>query len=374
VNDRSASDVDDFEDLFDNAPCGYISADGHCRIRRANKTLCDWLGLTCEEVAGRHFSDLLSVGGKLFYETHFAPMLRMHGAFQEVALDLETRGRRKLPVIVNAVEQRDGDGRPRAVRITLFAATERRRYERNLLSAKASAEQAVTREQETGELREQFIAVLGHDLRNPLAAITAGIRILQREPLSDRSRKVVGLMEGSAVRASVLIDNVLDFARGRLGGGIGLSLERNKPLARVIEQVVAELRSISPHSEIRVAIDIADHVVADHVRIGQLVSNLLGNALTHGAKDRPVTLDARTKDGTFELSVANGGEPIPADNLASLFRPFSRGEGGASQPGLGLGLHIASEIAKAHGGTLTASSSQEETRFTLRMPVQPDES
>lgn len=114
---------------------------------------------------------------------------------------------------------------------------------------------------------------------------------------------------------------------------------------------------------------IADPVDCDRSRVGQLVSNLLGNALTHGAPDQPVKVFAATENGIFELWIANAGAPIPEAAMANLFQPFFRGQVRASLQGLGLGLHIASEIAKAHEGTLTVTSTAEETRFTFRMPL-----
>jgi signal transduction histidine kinase len=110
-------------------------------------------------------------------------------------------------------------------------------------------------------------------------------------------------------------------------------------------------------------------VTCDASRIGQLFSNLLANAITHGSPARPILIEATTQVGTFELSVANSGKPIPPEAMKMLFRPFYRGEVQRSLQGLGLGLFIASEIAKAHGGTLTVNSSSEETRFTFRMAV-----
>jgi sigma-B regulation protein RsbU (phosphoserine phosphatase) len=105
------------------------------------------------------------------------------------------------------------------------------------------------------------------------------------------------------------------------------------------------------------------------VRIGQLASNLLGNALTHGERDQPIAIRAVAEGGEFILWVANAGDPIPPATMERLFQPFYRGEVRHSQNGLGLGLHIASEIAKAHRGTLTVESSEKETRFTFRMPL-----
>ena len=114
---------------------------------------------------------------------------------------------------------------------------------------------------------------------------------------------------------------------------------------------------------------IADPVNCDRSRIGQLVSNLLGNALTHGASAKPVRVFASTDHGVFELWVANEGDPIPEAAMDQLFQPSFRGQVRTSEQGLGLGLHIASEIAKAHEGTLTVKSSADETRFTFLMPL-----
>jgi sigma-B regulation protein RsbU (phosphoserine phosphatase) len=361
--------MDDLEDLFENAPCGYISADKDVRIQRANKTLARWLEKEPGALVGRPFSELLTIGGRMFYETHFAPMLRMLGAFSEVALDLSSASGRKVPVLVNAVERRDETGKPRFIRITIFNASERRQYERGLLDAKATAERAVIEGRAEAKLREQFIAILGHDLRNPLGAISGGIQLLAQESLSPRARQVLGLMGNSTARASSLINDMLDFARGRLGEGMGLRIERAQPLGPVIEQVVEELRSVAPDRAIEVRLNLSRPVAADHGRIGQLVSNLLGNALTHGASEEPVRVEASTTDDVLELSVANGGEPIPEAAKAHLFQPFFRGDVRPSQQGLGLGLYIASEIAKAHGGALKVSSTPEETRFTFMMPL-----
>ena len=361
--------IDDLEDLFENAPCGYLSADKDGRIGRANRTLATWLGIDAAELAGRRFSDLLTVGGKLFYETHLAPLLRMQGTFSEVAIDLACADGQKLPVLVNAVERRDEQGRPLFIRITVFRAVERRRYEHNLLGAKRSAEEAVRSERETAELREQFIAVLGHDLRNPFAAIASGARLLEREQLSDRGRSILNLLEQSVARAGGLIDNVLDFARARLGGGIPISPNPEARVGEVIGQIVAELRASMPERKIEAEVDITRPVPVDPARLGQLLSNLLGNALTHGAEDLPVRVVASTDHHEFRLSVVNGGAPISSGTMEHLFRPFFRGKVRRSQQGLGLGLYIASEIARAHNGTLTAESTKEETRFTFAMPL-----
>jgi sigma-B regulation protein RsbU (phosphoserine phosphatase) len=180
-------------------------------------------------------------------------------------------------------------------------------------------------------------------------------------------------MESSVQRASTLIDDVLDLARGRLGGGFVVHRTAGAPLAPVLEQVAAEVRAIAPGHRIECRIAISESVYCDPQRIGQLAANLLSNAVTHGAHGTPIRLDAATASGQFELSVANAGDPIPEEVRSSLFEPFFRGAARPSRNGLGLGLFIASEIAKAHGGSIDVSSTDEETRFTFTMPAtQPE--
>jgi signal transduction histidine kinase len=232
----------------------------------------------------------------------------------------------------------------------------------------ASSEASLLNERETSELREQFIAVLGHDLRNPLASIDAGAKLLVKTPLDQRALGIVTLMQKSVTRMSVLINNVLDLARGRLGGGLILNRSANEQLEPLLIQVVAELRSSHPLRIIDVELRLDAPVICDAGRIAELFSNLLGNALSYGAIDQPIRVRAATDADHFELSVANAGVPIPAGARERLFQPFTRGAVRPSQQGLGLGLYIASEIAKAHGGTLAVTSTPAETRFTFRMP------
>jgi phosphoserine phosphatase RsbU/P len=361
--------IDDFEDMFENAPCAFITLLPNGRIERVNKTLLNWIGHPAEHMAGKRFSDFLNMAGRIYFETHIAPLLRMQGFFNEFAIDMVTAAGEPLQMIANALEGRDATGKPLFTRLALIKATDRRRYEHELLEARDVAKTNLENERETSELREQFIAVLGHDLRNPLASISAGARILGREAKSDKEHQVIAMLETTVLRMAGLIDNVLDFARGRLGGGITLARDSRKPLEPMLHQVIDELRLSSPGRQIDAEYTLDVPVNCDRSRIGQLLSNLVGNALSHGASNEPVRVRAATEDGMFKLSVANRGEPIPKAAMNRLFEPFFRGEVRASRQGLGLGLHIAAQIARAHEGTLSVSSTTEETRFTFVMPL-----
>lgn len=392
--------AEDLEDLYENAPCGYVSLDSYARVVKVNTTICTWLGRPAKELLGRPFHELLSVPSRMFFETHFAPLLRMQGFFHEVAVDLVANADARLPVLANAMERRDAQGNLLFTRITVFKAAERRRYERELVDARRAAEEtrkalerlnneleqrveeavaerlklerALTSERKQGNLREQFIAVLGHDLKNPLAAIHSGLRVLEREELSDRGGQVLGLVGKSTDRMLELIDDVLDFARGRLGEGIPIEIEEPLSLQPVLEQVIDELQASHAGREIRAEMNLPTPVECDPRRLAQLVSNLVGNALQHGNPQEPIRLEANETPNHLVLSVINKGQKIPQHVQKRLFKPFSRGEPGGTHKGLGLGLYIAREIAISHHGTLRLKSDDTETRFTLRMPLRKD--
>ena len=234
---------------------------------------------------------------------------------------------------------------------------------------RASTETMLMDEREAGELREQFIAVLGHDLRNPLAAIAMGATLLRRKAHDAAAVTTAAeRIERSTRRMSGLINDVLDFARGRLGTGIGVELAETTTLGDALEGVTAELREGHPEREIASDIAVDGRVRCDLERIQQLLSNLLANALSHGTPDTPVRVRAWVDGAEVVIEVHNDGEPIPADRLGKVFEPFWRRT--AAREGLGLGLYICSQIAKSHGGRLTVKSAAEQgTTFVARLPI-----
>jgi signal transduction histidine kinase len=231
------------------------------------------------------------------------------------------------------------------------------------------AESMLMDERAAGELREQFIAVLGHDLRNPLAAIAMGATLLQRKA-GDPAAVVTAArrIEHSSKRMAALINDVLDFARGRLGGGIGVEFEETTALADSLETVIMELSTVHPEREIHADVEVSATLRCDPARIQQLLSNLLANALAHGSPQTAVTVSANVAGNDLVIEVWNDGEPIPANRLDMVFAPFWRRT--ASREGLGLGLYICSQIVKSHDGQLSATSTAADgTRFVATLPI-----
>ncbi len=230
------------------------------------------------------------------------------------------------------------------------------------------AQAALSDEMKTAKLREQFIAMLGHDIRTPLSTIMNGTEILRhRAPVS--LRPLLDTMYRSSHRIASLIDDVTDFTRGRMGGGIALNLRHESNLELFLQQAIDELRSVHPQREIVAELPPGIALVCDAPRLVQMLSNLLKNAIIHGSPATPVRVAVRQADGMFELSVSNSGPAIPEETQAQLFKPFWRSDNATGEEGLGLGLFIASEIAISHGGVLEVSSSDAATVFTYRSHV-----
>jgi signal transduction histidine kinase len=233
-----------------------------------------------------------------------------------------------------------------------------------------ATETALLDAQATAELRDQFIAVLGHDLRNPLASVGAIGEILARREDDAAVARYGQRLRATTQRMSHLIDDVLDFARARLGAGMGVRIEAVPDLQAALRQVVGELRDAHPDSQIVEQYRLSGVVECDVGRVQQVLSNLLGNALAYGGNEQPVGVDVSLDQGWLTIAVANGGEPIAAANLDRIFEPFWRPVESAPGGGLGLGLHICAQIVRAHGGTLQVRSSRESgTCFTARLPA-----
>ncbi|MDP9091316.1 MAG: GAF domain-containing sensor histidine kinase [Pseudomonadota bacterium] len=229
---------------------------------------------------------------------------------------------------------------------------------------------ALRHERATSELREQFIAILGHDLRNPLQAISSTSELIARKWSDPSLLSLVARIKANSKRMSALIDDVLDFARGRLGGGIGIEVEDVYDVDSALQAVVQELRDGHPTRQIIADIDVCCTVRCDIGRVQQVVSNLIANALTHGALHSPVKVKAVTDESHLICEVWNIGEPIPPESIGKVFEPFWRHNTSVNRQGLGLGLHICSQIVGAHHGSLDVISTREAgTRFTARFPL-----
>jgi signal transduction histidine kinase len=329
------------ESALDRLPCGYVAFADDGTILSVNDKLLELLGRERAEVAGTRLDNILAPGGAAFYSTHFFPMLKMHGAADEIYLVLQTKSGGIVPVLAYGVR---GD-----VNECVFISVARREQYQN----------------EIATARERVIGVLGHDLRVPITAVALGAEtLLRQETLSPQGQQTALSILSSARRAARMTAELLDFAQARFTAGIPVQRQPIN-LRAVAEKVMAELRTIHPDVplELRAAGDCRGSWDAD--RAAQVVANLVDNAIEHRCAGAPVIVLLEGCEDAVVLEVTNAAEPMDASAAHDLFSPFSRRRGSS---GIGLGLFIVREVMRAHGGSVAASATAGEFRVRAVWP------
>lgn len=372
--------------LFDNAACALAATAEDGTLLHTNARFSEWLGFSAVELCGRRFQDLLTMGGRIFHQTHLAPMLRLRGSVTEVKLDMLHRDGHKVTVLLNGTRREQADGA--VYDLALFGTTDRDKYERELLNARKLAE-ALLQEKTTTELAlkqaqaelgeayaiaqrralfaEQMVAIVSHDLKNPLTAIRMASDFLSRGERSAKERQLLGHIGQSSERAQRMIADLLDFTQARVGHGISIKAAP-LDLHAVTRQAVDELRVAFPKAIL------AHHTIGsgdaslDADRVQQIIGNLVANSVAYGDLQQPISITSRLGAGQCEVAVHNHGAVIPATLLAGLFEPMTRGtDQGSDVRSVGLGLYIVRELARVHGGDVAVSSTEGGgTTFSVR--------
>jgi len=359
------------EELYERAPCGYVSTTPDGWIIRANATFVSWTGYRQDELTGRtRFMELLTIGGKIFYETHFAPLLRMHGAANEIALDLLCKDGRVIPSLVSAIQKQDEYGAPIANRITVFNTTERRRYERELLEARKRAEEIAaelsrlnseltcsnTALLKANEELGQFAYAASHDLQEPLRTMTTYAQLLARRyegELGDNGRLFIHhIVEGSR-RMESLIRDLLSFSQAQGSHVVLRPTDMNRPL----QVALSNLRAAIDESNAAVTSSEMPSLTVDAARMAQVFQNLIGNAIKYRKSDEAPRIHiACTKHPhEYVFHVQDNGLGFENQYAEQIFGVFKRLHG-REIPGTGIGLAICKKMVESHGGRIWAES------------------
>jgi len=377
--DEFRSGVDDAlleesaEDLYEHAPCGYLSTLPDGTIVRVNNTFVEWVGKSRDALlAGTKVQTLLTIGSRIYYETHYAPLLRMQGFANEIALEVVRSDGRIVPVLVNSRQKRGPDGTPLFNRITLFDSTDRRRYERELLLARRKAEQVA-------KDKVALLAMLSHDIRNPLNALMGVVQLLDRGELSDQQRRFVRLLKSSSEHMLDLLNHVLDLSKAE-SSSFALT-ETPFSLRAVIDDVMSTFDEAARVKGLQLRVEVAESVPAalmgDPVAIRQILTNLVGNAVKFTSAGS-VTLKVETTligtDGvTLAFSVSDTGIGIAPEMIDRIFNEFTQAsyETAMRFGGTGLGLTITRRLLALYESSVEVHSipGQGSTfSFSLRLP------
>ncbi len=362
------------EDLYDNAPSGYLSTLPDGTIVKVNATLAGWIGYAREElVTARRFRDLLSVPGRIYFETHVAPLLRMQGEVSEIAFDMRCSDGRQLPVLVNCIVKHDlGAGTP-IYRMTVFNATSRRQYERELLLARRQAEDAA-------QAKSDLLAMLGHDIRTPLSAIMNVAHALDATEATAQQRTLFRILRTSSESLLLLINDILDYTR--LEAGKMPIEEKPFRIESMMQTLGDAFAGRIAEKDLRLSFDVdpaVPHVVrGDSVKIGQVLSNLIGNAVKFTGQGEirvgVALVKLEPQCAALRFEVRDTGIGIEHAQLANIFEEFTQASAdiGLKYGGTGLGLAICRRLLALLGGEMHVDSTPEigsSFSFELRLGI-----
>ncbi|MDL2354225.1 MAG: ATP-binding protein [Pseudomonadota bacterium] len=374
--------------LFEHAACGLLAAGIDGVIVRANATVCRWLGYDAAALVGQvKLQDLFSIGGRVFYQTHCLPLLQMQGSVAEVQVDLLHRDRSRVPVLMNIVRRRHAEAT--VDEIAVFVATDRRSYERELLAARQTAEaslearrgaeaqlQAINLQLSNADRRkDEFLATLAHELRNPLAPMRNVLEILKLQtagaPPYDSS---LAILERQLRHITHLVDDLMEVSRISQGQ---MTLRRAPvDLAAVMQAAVDDCRGLIDGAGHTLSVQLPAQPVSidgDNTRLMQVVMNLLTNAVKYTPAGGAIWLRGWREGDQALLSVRDTGIGIPVESLASVFEMFSQLAPALerSKGGLGIGLALVRGLVGLHGGSISATSGGvgQGSEFLVRLPA-----
>ncbi|HEY0491699.1 MAG TPA: ATP-binding protein [Telluria sp.] len=376
------------EALYQHAACGLLLTDTDGLIQRVNATACGWLLYEASELVGQvRVQDLLTVGGRLFHQTHITPILQLQGSVGEVQLEMRRRDKTRVSLLINIVRRRQGD--TLYDEFALLVGEDRRAYERELLLARKAAEAALDArhgaEAKLHALNEQlsladrrkdeFIATLSHELRNPLAPMHSALEVMKLKSSGYAALEpVLPVFERQLNHLTHLVDDLMEISRITEGR---MELRR-APLdlvtaVRAAAEDVAPLIEASGHT---LAVSLPGEacvVDGDITRLTQVIVNLLTNAAKYTPHGGRIWLEAKRQDGAAAISVRDNGIGIPEGSLASVFNMFSQLEPALdrSKGGLGIGLALVKGIVTLHGGSIRAFSEGvgKGSEFVVRLPL-----
>nr|WP_255651091.1 PAS domain-containing hybrid sensor histidine kinase/response regulator [Cesiribacter sp. SM1] len=362
------------EDLYENAPCGYLSTLPNGLIIKINSTLLSWLGYDREEVLfKKRLQDFFVIGGRMFYETHHAPLLKMQGRVNELNYDLLLKAGGVLPVLLNSIQLKDDAGVPQLNRVTVFNIIDRKKYELELLQAKKKAEEAA-------KAKATFLSTVSHEFRTPLNAIIGIASLLDKTDLTAQQAKYLDVLKFSSENLLNLINDILDFSKVE-AGKIVLE-EKYFHIRHLLNSILYSQQYKAQEKGITLTLQLDDalpeYMYGDSVKIGQVLTNLLSNAIKF-TENGLVSLQLQLleqEEVTCKLlfKVIDTGIGIPEDQQAKIFEEFTQAspEINPVYGGTGLGLAISQRLLSLFGSRIYVSSQSgvgSEFFFVIELPV-----
>jgi signal transduction histidine kinase len=357
------------DEVLNDLPCGFICFDDDGMILATNRTLDQMLEYDDGSLRGRRIDDILAAGGKIYYQTHFFPSLKLQGRMQEIYLKMRTRSGRTLPVLSNAVRHTSTTAAART-ECVFMRMTQREQYEDEILRAKQAAEMA-------NDARAKFVSMMSHELRTPLQSILGYAELLESETsgkLTQTQTEDVRSIKSAAEGLARLLTDILNFARVESGQtSFQLTRVRVRDAVSRAEALLRLRIEAAGLSYIQPDIPAEASVQADDYRLQQILLNVLTNALKFTSPGGEISVWCRRRDGFVLINVSDTGCGIAEQDMDKIFAPFvqlKRVSLDERSPGVGLGLAISRDLARAMRGDLTVTSQPGKgSTFTIQLPA-----
>jgi len=361
--------------LYDNAACGLVLARPDGVIVRANATFCSWVGYSADALVGRRrVQDLLPIGARVFHQTHWQPLLHIQGSVSEIKVDLVRSDGRHVPVLVNTV-RRAHDGEM-LDELAFFVATDRHKYEQELLRARGKLHELNAALADADRRKDEFLATLAHELRNPLAPIRNVLHLLSAGPPdAARLEWSVQILDRQVRHMTRLVDDLSEISRITQG-----KIELRKTPVELVAVLTMAAETARPTME-SAGLDFTlqlpaapIQLVADETRLSQILQNLLTNAAKYTPQGGCVVLAADRTGDVVTIRVRDSGIGIAAADLPRVFDMFAQVTAARahSDGGLGIGLALVRGLVELHGGTVavTSEGTGKGSEFTVTLRVE----
>lgn len=347
---------EDIEDLYQNAPFGYLTTRQDGRIVNANTTLLKILGYDrAEFVNKKSFQDLLKIGGKIYFETHMIPLLHMQGEFSEINLELLQRNGMVMPVLINGKSVTGNSAAQPYYRFSILDISQRKLFEQELLIARKNADEKTQKLQQINEELEQFAAIASHDLQAPLRIVLGFMSLLKKDfiPESSKAEQYFSLIQSNIERMKVMIQDLLahtkiDQTKMEMGP---VSLQEVCNTAIELLQGPAKLTNT--------VFEIGDlpTVTGNQIQLIRLFENIFNNAIKYrSAQDPLIQVSCTKSENHITVSIKDNGLGFESIYAERIFGFMNRLHAHDQIPGTGIGLASCKKIVQSHGGEIGAKS------------------
>ena len=375
----------DFKTLYNHAPCGYLFTMQDGTLIDVNDTFLAFTGYSREEIIeNKRFEDFLSIGGKIYYETHFAPLLHMQGEVSQINFDFIRKDETRFPVLINAIKQSVNEKQHNYIQFIVLDITQRKQYEMELMNAKRKSDELLTQlsklnkeltsniqviaeqSQQLEKLnatKDKFFSIVAHDLRSPLSSLKMFSSLLiddfdslNKEDILTMSKELSDSVDSTIKMA----DNLITWAMVQMGDS--QFNEETIKVKDITSNIFDVYQNVALEKGINVSFSVDDslNIIGDKNQIEFVIRNLVNNAIKFTHKNGFVSLTAKSlPDGLVKISVSDSGVGISDEYKRELFSISKKQStnGTAGEKGTGLGLMLSYEFMKLNGGQIEIESS-----------------